>query len=199
MSVYSWTPSVPHCFGFLGSSDSISCHYSPPRDQEWAIIRWVQLLWPPDTKEVNEIMWSHPLSRVFLGLLALFCHNLALGDCSRWGSAHKLEVILLSGCSHSNSWAVPDAWLQLEANLSCSGVCWPGCTPTFPLEQLCWGEEGIPVPFWDFQLPLCSPAEPSEFIHCPNCRWALLKISLSHLSPIFSYRIQILALAVAGC
>lgn len=66
---------------FLGSSDSISCHYSPPRDQEWAIIDGVQLLWPPDTKKVDETMWSHPLSRVFLGLLALFYHNLALGDC----------------------------------------------------------------------------------------------------------------------
>lgn len=87
-------------------------------------------LCPPDTKKVNEIMWPHPLSRDFLGLLALFDHNSISGDCSRCSSAHKPEVILLSDCSHLNSGPVPDAWLQVEANVNCSGVCWPGCTQT---------------------------------------------------------------------
>lgn len=101
--------------GFLGSSDRILCHYSPPRYQEWTIIYWLQLLCSPGTKKINEIMCSHPLSRDFLGLFALFYHNLTLID----------EVlltnlfILLSGCSCLNSWPAPDAWLQVEADLSC--------------------------------------------------------------------------------
>lgn len=42
------------------------------------ITSWVQLLCPPDTK-ANETLWSHHLSRGFLGLFALFYHNLTLG------------------------------------------------------------------------------------------------------------------------
>lgn len=129
----SWDQSVQAVLGFLGSSDRILCHYyySPPRHQEWTIIYWLQLLFPPNTKQVNEIMWSHPLSRDFIGLLALFYHN-STCDYSRWGSAHKLIIYFAVWLLTFKFLATSRCLLLQNINFSTCGV---DKTPSFLIPQ----------------------------------------------------------------
>lgn len=151
--MHSWNQSIPKCswvpWQLWQNFSPLFCSKIPRMDHN--ILG--SALCPPDTQKVTGIMWSHTLSRDFLGFLALFYHNLRwqqqMHFCSQMPSCFAFWLLPFEPLASSR------CLTQVEANLSCSGVCWPGCTHTLlsPWIPSLLDFQRYPWPLWSHSLP----------------------------------------------